>query len=216
MEQTAANSLHCVIFDLDGVIFDSQEANVAFYNHLLERVGRPPTADRAREVIHREDMLTSLRHLIDDPVLVEQAVAYWKEMDNTPFLEMLTLFPGVRSTLDSLKRRTRLAVATNRTYTTRPALDRFGLLEMFDLVVTPLEAGVTKPDPRMMEMILGELGAGTQSVAFVGDSIVDQRLCQASGVRLIAFRNPELEAWAHADSFAAIPGLLGLGHGHGD
>lgn len=210
MDRFSDNTCRCVIFDLDGVIFDSQEANVAFYNHLLQQVGRPPTADQAREVIHREDMVTSLRHLIDDPALVERAVAYWREMDNTPFLEMLTLFPGVRSTLDSLKRRTRLAVATNRTYTTRPALERFGLLDLFDLIVTPLEAGVTKPDPKVMDLVLSGMGADRQSVAYVGDSIVDQQLCQACGVRLIAFRNSELEAWAHVDSFSKIPGLVGL------
>jgi FMN phosphatase YigB (HAD superfamily) len=103
-----------------------------------------------------------------------------------------------------------LAVATNRTHTTRPALRRVGLLERFDLIVTPLEAGVAKPDTKIIEMILGEMALGRDEVAFVGDSVVDEQLCIAAGVRLIAFRNPELSAWAHVDDFTRIPGLLDL------
>ncbi len=34
--------LRAIVFDCDGVLFDSKEANVKFYSHILERVGLPP------------------------------------------------------------------------------------------------------------------------------------------------------------------------------
>ena len=34
-----------VIFDCDGVLFDSAAANVAYYNAVLERLGRPPMSE---------------------------------------------------------------------------------------------------------------------------------------------------------------------------
>jgi phosphoglycolate phosphatase len=36
------NSLRVIIFDCDGVMFDSRQANINFYNHLLARFDQPP------------------------------------------------------------------------------------------------------------------------------------------------------------------------------
>ncbi len=204
------SDLRAVLFDLDGVIYDSAEANVAFYNHILTALGHPPRAREAAEVLHREPMDRSLQHLLGHGEDYYRAMAYWKSLDPTPFIQVLELFPGVEQTLRHLRAHLPLAVATNRSTTAKPSLRHFGLLELFELVVTPIEAGVSKPDPAMMAMVLEGLGLEREQVVYVGDSSLDQGLCENAGVRLIAFRNPELQAWAHVDHFAEIPGLLGV------
>jgi phosphoglycolate phosphatase-like HAD superfamily hydrolase len=111
----------------------------------------------------------------------------------------------VEETLRALASRLTLGVATNRTTTARPALARFGLLELFASVITPMEAKVHKPNQRMMEMALSQMGGlASGEVVYVGDTSADQGLAQAAGVRLIAFRNPELAAWAHVAEFEEI------------
>ena len=35
-------ALKLVIFDCDGVMFDSKNANRVYYNHMLEKFGHPP------------------------------------------------------------------------------------------------------------------------------------------------------------------------------
>jgi phosphoglycolate phosphatase-like HAD superfamily hydrolase len=35
-------NLRVVAFDCDGVLFDTAEANRAYYNHILAHFGRPP------------------------------------------------------------------------------------------------------------------------------------------------------------------------------
>ncbi|MCB2188535.1 MAG: HAD family hydrolase [Deltaproteobacteria bacterium] len=202
--------LKAVIFDLDGVIFDSQDANVAFYNHILEALGLPPRAEEQREIIHREAMEGALRALVGDGELLQRGLAYWRTMDTRPFVAKLTLFPQVRETLDFLAGTFQLAVATNRTSTARPALERFNLWERFSVVLTPLDVGPPKPHPAIMEATLAHLGLGREEVLYVGDSAIDEELCLAADVPLLAFRNPELRAWAHAEEFPQIPGLLGL------
>lgn len=210
-ETSPSLSPRAVIFDLDGVIFDSGESNIAFYDHILQALGRPANARQAFEVIHSEPMDRSLRYLLDnDEDEYRRAVAYWRSLDPTLFIPTLSLHPGVMETLGALGRRTRLAVATNRTVTCRLALGHFGILEMFEAVVTPMEAGRPKPDPSMMHLTLAQLGLGRDQVVYVGDTSVDQGMCQAAAVRLIAFRNPGLEAWAHVSDFSEIPPLLGL------
>lgn len=206
----APQGLKAVLFDLDGVIFDSRQANIAFYNHMLQVVGLPPRAEEAVEVIHRESMEGSLRHLMGEGEKYRQAMEYWRTMDPTRFVGELRLFPGVKETLERLGRRYTLAVITNRSKTTRASLDHFGLWDSFQLVVTPLDTGASKPDPSLMHHALKELRLEPGQVVYVGDSELDQRLCQSTGVRLIAFRNPALDAWAHVESFAELARLLGV------
>eukprot|EP01022_Parablepharisma_sp_SALTPOND_P014981 TRINITY_DN20906_c0_g1_i1.p3 TRINITY_DN20906_c0_g1~~TRINITY_DN20906_c0_g1_i1.p3 ORF type:complete len:219 (-),score=97.01 TRINITY_DN20906_c0_g1_i1:713-1369(-) len=201
-----------VVFDLDGVIFDSLPANIAFYNHILEHLGREPVAERFSEVIHREAMHGSLKTLLGEggEADLERALAYWRTMDSTPFLKLLKLYPHARETIEHLRARFSVAVATNRTATAHSSLAHFGLLELFDAVATPDTAGAAKPDPAMMHQVLAELGLEVAQVVYVGDSTTDQGLCAASGARLVAFGNPELTAWAHIDDLSLLPRLLGL------
>lgn len=209
-QTSLAANIRAVIFDLDGVVFDSAEANVAFYDHILVSLGLAPRAREVADVIHREPMDRSLQALLGHGEDYYRAIAFWKTLDPTPFIRELTLFPHVEATLRSLHGRLPLAVATNRTTTAKPSLQHFGLLELFRTVLTPIEAGKPKPHPVMMEMALAELGLGADEVVYVGDSEVDEGLCRNAGVRLIAFRNRDLAAWAHVDDFRGIPAILGL------
>lgn len=199
-----------MVFDLDGVIFDSLPANIAFYNNILEHLGREPVAEQYAEIIHREAMQGSLEALVGRGEDFDRAMAYWRTMDSTPFFKLLRLYPGARETIVSLRGRWRTAVATNRTATARSSLAHFRLLELFDLVANPDSAGQAKPHPAMMVQVLEHFGLEPEQVVYVGDSTTDEGLCQATGVRLVAFGNLELEAWAHLDDLRALPGLLGL------
>lgn len=202
--------LQAVIFDLDGVIFDSLHCNIVLYNHILEQVGLPPTAEEAAEVIHRESMERSLAHFMGWGEKFQEAMAYWRDLDATPFIKQLRLFPQARETIQRLRQHVRTAVATNRQRTTGAALDYFGMSDLFDLVVTPVDAGAPKPDPCMMDYTLDGLGLKREQVVYVGDSSIDEALCLAADVRLVAYRGPELKAWAHVQEHDELPGLLGL------
>ncbi|MEW5914661.1 MAG: HAD hydrolase-like protein [Thermodesulfobacteriota bacterium] len=211
MPEQPPAELKGVIFDLDGVLFDSLDSNIAFYNHVLGALGLPPRAHEVAHIIHREAVQGSLRALVGEGELYERAMDYCRSMDLTPFIKELKLYPGVVDTVRALRGRLRTAVATNRITTARRSLAHFGLLELFDEVVTPTEAGgVPKPEPAMMYEVLRRLGLSVEQVVYVGDSSVDEGLCQASGVRLVAFRNPQLAAWAHLERLSDLPALLGL------
>ena len=150
--------LQAVVFDLDGVIFDSLPANIAFYNNILEYLGREPVAEQYAEIIHREAMHGSLEALVGRGDDFERAVAYWRTMDSAPFLKLLRLYPGARETIVTLRARWRTAVATNRTATARSSLAHFELLELFDVVSNPDSAGRAKPHPAMMHQVLEHFG----------------------------------------------------------
>ena len=203
-----STGVKAVLFDLDGVIFDSRGANVKLYNHLMEAVGLSPTAQDHEDVIHRENMETSLKHLMGEGPEFRKAMEYWLTVDPTRFIDALKLFPAVEDTLAALVDDYTLAVVTNRTKTTRQALRQFGILDFFSQITTPIEAGAPKPDRAMMGLTLERLNLSEDQVVYVGDSILDEALCECCGVKMIAFRNPELKAWAHVDHFKEIPALV--------
>ncbi|CAO0820460.1 hypothetical protein DFAR_1590015 [Desulfarculales bacterium] len=76
-----------VIFDLDGVIFDSGESNIAFYDHILTALGRPPTARQAFDIIYSKPLDRSLRYLLDhDESQYQRAMAYCRSLDLSFFM----------------------------------------------------------------------------------------------------------------------------------
>jgi putative hydrolase of the HAD superfamily len=52
-------------------------------------------------------------------------------------------------------------------------LQRYGLLESFDATLFSAETGLWKPDPRVFERALAEVGAAAEQAVFVGDQIVE-------------------------------------------
>lgn len=197
-----------MIFDLDGVLFDSFDSNVAFYDQIMKRMGKPPVPEHLKDVVHRESIHGSLKALIGDGPDYKEALAYCKMLDFGPFVKKLKLFPDVHQTLEQLANTVRLAVATNRIGSTIPALRHLDLARFFELVVTPADAGASKPDAKIMEYTLDKMGLTRRDVIYIGDSVVDQDLCLASDVPLVAFRDSKLKAWAHVQGMAQIPPLL--------
>ena len=75
---------------------------------------------------------------------------------------------------------------------TLAALDRFGLLPCFDLLVTRDEMRALKPDPDGWRVILERFGPIADAVV-VGDSWVDGRAAAAAGVPFVAYRPREAD-----------------------
>jgi phosphoglycolate phosphatase-like HAD superfamily hydrolase len=48
--------LKLIAFDCDGVLFDSREANIAFYNAILEQFGMPRLSPAATDFVHSHNI----------------------------------------------------------------------------------------------------------------------------------------------------------------
>jgi phosphoglycolate phosphatase len=95
------------------------------------------------------------------------------------------------------------------------ALERFGLLPHFDLVVTRDEMGALKPAPDGWTVIARHFRAREADAVVVGDSWVDGLAADKAGVPFVAYRArvADLERWgiqpvAHLTDLAALPGWL--------
>lgn len=206
--------IDCVIYDCDGVLFDSLEQNKRLYNHIALSMGRAPLTDEEAYYCHAHTVYESIHHVFrDDKDKEEKAVAFWKSgIDFMDFIAYLKMEPHLMETLAALKERgITLAISTNRTTTMQYIMERFNLNPWFDMVVTALDVNNPKPHPESVKKILKMLKVNREDVLYVGDSEVDRNTARASGVKFIAYKDEGLESDGFIDDHLNLLNFLSNG-----
>ncbi|HDR14627.1 MAG TPA: HAD family hydrolase [Desulfobacteraceae bacterium] len=204
----ASFSFRAVIFDCDGVMFDSKDSNIAYYNHILKHFGYPPMFEEDHNYIQMATGEQSVRYLFRDYPEQDEAEEYRRVMDYTQFIHKLKMEPGLEEILFSLKGRVKLAIATNRSATIKRVLDHFGLARYFDAVISSFDVKRPKPDPECLETILVKFLVGREEALYVGDSEIDAETAAAAQVPFAAFKNSSLQASFHVCSMAELAAVL--------
>jgi HAD superfamily hydrolase (TIGR01509 family) len=198
--------LKLVIFDCDGVMFDSRNANQAYYNHMLEAFACPPMNEEELGYVHIHNVFDSIRHIFRHHTHIDmtEVEKYRQQLDYSSFLQYMTIAPDLKEFLQAITPKYHRAISTNRTNTMDMILDIFGLRNSFEIVMTASNAPRPKPAPDALHIILKHFGLSVDEAIFIGDSTVDRDHCASVGMKLIAFQNPQLEAAYHVGSFMEI------------
>jgi FMN phosphatase YigB (HAD superfamily) len=198
--------LKLVIFDCDGVMFDSRYANREYYDHLLKKFGQPLMGSQEEDYVHSHNVMDSVNHIFHgQPQLIEDVHNYRMTVDYTPFLDYMVIEPDLKEFLRYLKPKYHTAISTNRS-TTMPAVMQMHELEpLFDIVVTALDVQRPKPHAEALIRILDHFGLSADEAIYIGDSMVDREHTAGVNMRLISFKNPDLPAEYHVNSFLEIP-----------
>ena len=200
--------LKVIIFDCDGVMFDSLAANKAYYNHILDHFGHPPMNDEELAYVHIHHVMDSVRYIFRNyPGETEKADQYRQTVDYTPFLQHMTMEPDLLEFLDYITPRYQAAISTNRTNTMEPILKLFKLEKYFTKVMTAGNLKNPKPHPEALRTILDHCQCSPDEAIYIGDSMVDREHSANIGMRLIALKNQKLPADYHVDSFMEITRL---------
>ncbi|QJA05490.1 HAD family hydrolase [Thermosulfurimonas marina] len=203
------NCPQLLVFDCDGVLFDSREANRAYYEDICRALGRPPLTEEELRYVHMHTAEESVRYLFRDlPEKLEEALAYQRTLPYEKFLCYMKLEPGLKEFLEWARGRFHLAISTNRTTTMGRLLEIYGLEPFFDLVMTALKSPKPKPHPEALTVILEHFGVAPEETLYIGDSEVDLQLCRSVGVPLAAYKNPSLPADLHLQSYEDLRRFL--------
>ena len=203
------NDVKVVAFDCDGVLFDTEQSNRAYYNALLSHLGYPDLTVEQFNYVHMHTVDESLAYLFRDQESLAQAYAYRKTLDYSEFIKLMVVEPNLIRLLRKIRPQIKTAIATNRTDTVNGLLDEFGLGEFFDLVVSSSDVNLPKPHPDSLLRILQYFHVQPDEAIYVGDSNVDELAANSAGVQLIAFRNPALSSAYHIDSLKELEAILG-------
>lgn len=200
--------LQLVVFDCDGVMFDSIGANKAYYNDILAHFGHPPMNEEDLQYVHVRHVIDSIRFIFRHyPADYEAAEAYRQTVDYLPYLKYMRMEPDLPEFLQFLRPDRRTAISTNRSNTMATLLTIFDLDRYFDKVVTAFDVAHSKPHPEALHQIFAYFGLGADESIYIGDSHVDLEHARAVGMRMIAFKNPDLPADFHVNSFMEITRL---------
>lgn len=199
--KTQNRKIRCVIYDCDGVLFDSFEANTRLYNDLCTKVGRGLLREEEMEYVHSHTVYESIHFIFGKgDELEKKALEALKGVDLRDYIAYLKMEPHLFEALNRLKEDGILrAINTNRTTSMKHIMDRFGLWPLFDMVVTALDVKHPKPHPESIERILQNLNLTKGEVVFIGDSEVDQQTARSSGVSFVAYKNGALQADFHLE-----------------
>ncbi len=200
--------IKAVIFDCDGVMFDSRQANINYYNQILHRFNLPSMTKDQEDYIHMHTADESVKYIFRGSPFLEQAMAFRSLEKYHPYIKDMILEPGLTELLTSLKSAYGLAVATNRGDTIDEVLTSNGLKSFFDIVVSSLDVKQPKPHPESLNTILDFFKIIPEEALYIGDSLVDLQTAAAAQVPFTAYQNPGLNAPMHINNLNDVFSLL--------
>jgi HAD superfamily hydrolase (TIGR01549 family) len=200
-----SKKIKVVVFDCDGVMFDSRQANVNFYNYILAHFDLPPMSKSDEPYVHMHTAKESVEHIFrSTPHHIPAAQEYRLTVNYKPFIKDMLIEPHLKDLLEDLKANFGLAVATNRSNTIAEVLRSNSLLGYFDIVVSSLDVNHPKPHPEALFKILNFFRLPAERICYVGDSSVDYETARAAGVPFVSYKNPDLAADYHIERLLEI------------
>ncbi|MBS3809288.1 MAG: HAD family hydrolase [Desulfobacterales bacterium] len=201
--------LKVIAFDCDGVMFDTQTANRAYYNDLLTHFGKPEITDEQFSYCQMATADEAVAYLFPDREEFEEARALRKKRGYEPYIKYMKMSPDLVDLLSWCRPDFKTAVATNRSDTMNRVLEEHGLGNCFDLVVTSLDVENPKPHPEQLNKIVDHFRVRPEEVLYIGDTEVDEKAARAAGVILAVCGNPSLAADYHISRLAEIKAVIG-------
>jgi HAD superfamily hydrolase (TIGR01509 family) len=201
-------NLKVVVFDCDGVLFDTEAANRAYYNHILKHFGKPAMTSDQFVYAHQHTLNEAIAHLFDNEENIAAVHAYRQTMDYNRFLKLLRIEPHLVPLLSKIKPKLKTAIATNRSDSMDRLLTEFNLTEQFDLVVTSFDIPRPKPHPDSLLKILSYFNIVPYQALYIGDSQVDAEAAAAAEIPFVAYRNEKLPTLYHIENLKDLEELL--------
>lgn len=183
------NEIEAIIYDCDGVLFESHAANLAYYNQIFSAFGYPPiTVDQQEKAYlchtaSSPEVLAGLMRATDVPA----ALSFAAEIDYRDFIPFMQPMPHLHQVLEVVAHHYPLAIATNRGTSVVPILEHFGLDHFFSAVVTSRDVKKPKPAPDMLLLAARQLGFHPCACLFIGDSELDQAAAVAGSFHFAGY-----------------------------
>lgn len=199
--------IRAIIFDVDGVLLDSFEANFEFFQNLMTRAGyRAPTKDEYLPLFHRTlrdtvQILTGLKSEAE----IKRICDLIDVVGNQPPI----ITAGAPKVIKDLSREYALAVVTsrNKAYAYEPPLN--ALEPFFKATVAYEDTTRHKPDPEPLLLAASQLGVRPEECVYVGDVENDLTAARAADMKFILYSKEGKDgADGRVSRFKDIPKLI--------
>ena len=202
-----------LIFDFDGLILDTETAEVEIWNDFYAQVGLTFTMDAYINAIGSnspEDFHPAI--LLADREGEERSFEQIRQdFRKIAYLrcEQLEAMDGVVDLIKNAKTKGYfLAVGSSASYSwVQTHLNRLGLLNAFDVIVTFDDVENAKPAPDIFLKVLEKLGVSAENALVFEDSQNGVLAAHRAGIRAIAVPNPITAIQDFSLATAVLPSL---------
>ena len=192
-----------LLFDMDGVLIDSQDAWWKAINVALTFSEYPTISkEEFNKNLWGNEFEQSLTYLgIKANVFTD--CKNW----STTYLQNIILNKDAISTLTKLKKHFSLAVITNtQRFITEKVLKQFNLSKFFDEIVCADDVNQGKPSPEIILHACKLLNISTSDAVVIGDTKIDYQAAQKAGCTMIGMKYNN--GGQYIDQLSEIPTVL--------
>ncbi|HET6921331.1 MAG TPA: HAD family phosphatase [Jiangellaceae bacterium] len=188
----SADPVQAAVFDLDGVLLDSERVWDAVRRGLAVEAGRqwPVDATRAMQGMSTAEWSTYLTDVVGVPGKPGEVAAIVIDRVAARYESRLPLLPGAVEVVQRLGSDWPLGLASSSPRRLIDAvLDSAGLASWFSVTVSTEEVEAGKPAPVVYLEVVQRLGVDPKAVVAIEDSSNGLRSAAAAGLRVIAVPN---------------------------
>jgi HAD superfamily hydrolase (TIGR01509 family) len=204
-------TIRAVVFDLDGLMFDTEALFFRAASDVLESRGKRFTAEIMRAMIGRRstDVAGALKTMaaLDEPV--EKIQAEIRDRFNAEVDTAVHPTPGLFVLLDHLGRRglpAAVATSSGQAYADR-LLIRHGLADRFAFVLTAEDVTRGKPDPEIYLKAADRFGVLSPALLVLEDSPAGLAAARAAGAFAVGIPHEHSPAEALHSANLIVPRL---------
>lgn len=206
-----SNGVKAVLFDIDGVLVNSFEAGLRFFQDILASLGYPkPSRNEYKNAFHLP-FVHALKHLAKAE-LTEELERIHEIIQKVPYHpELLSEPPGTKEVLKTLRKTYALGIVTSRSKEgLKNRYFHFTHTEKyFSVCITADDCKNHKPHPEPLLLAAKRLGVKPHKCVYVGDSHTDSEAGRAAGMKTILYGGRRhKDADASTKSFRKLPKVI--------
>ena len=201
--------VNTVIFDLDGLLIDSEIIMHRIYRELLEKYGHTLAAEEYARSYSGKPGRANMENIVDGynlPITLEEGLCFVAEKQRDYFAAGVPLKPGAAELLALLKERGyKILLASSSTRDrAEGVLRQNGILHCFDHMAFGPEVGRGKPFPDIFLKACEKAGEPPENCLVLEDSEAGIAAAHSAGIRVICVPDMKPPAEEYRKMAAAV------------
>ena len=203
--------IHAVVFDLDGLMLNTEDVFDLAGKELLSRRGLQMTDEIHRRMLGRrpDEAFQALKDLSGITDEIDDLKQETRELFSAIAQDHLKIMPGLLSLLDEIEERElpkAVATSSPRDYMIH-LLDKFSLLHRFDVTLTAEDVTEGKPHPEIYLTAASLLNVVPENTLVLEDSETGMRAAAAAGAFVFAVPNRHTRHGDFSKASRVVPSL---------
>jgi pyrophosphatase PpaX len=203
--------IKAILFDIDGVLFDSLDANIFFFQSLFNKAGytKPLTKNDYKPMNHLS-MLSIIKQWTSVSDEEANKIWEWGRSREVPYPDHLVALPkNAKKTILALHKKYKLGIVTSRVKEGIYISDLANLEKYFDVAIGFQDTTDHKPHPEPLLLACKKLSIKPKETIYIGDSASDGIAGKAAGMKVICYGTTPFEnADAYTKSFKELPNII--------